>query len=68
MSLQAAENLEAQAAELRRIAAGWCSSGTPPDNIAGKILCSHPVLVYEDLIEDATAFEADAQKLRKLYT
>lgn len=66
-SLGAPEVIEAQAAELRRLASAWCESATPSTVLVGKILCSINVLSYTDLIEDACALEADAAKIRNAY-
>lgn len=63
-----AEELDRQAFELRKMASGWCASATPPAVSLFGIECSNFVLSYTDLIDDAQALEADASKLRAVYT
>ncbi|SMP58485.1 hypothetical protein SAMN06296065_102481 [Novosphingobium panipatense] len=62
--------LESQARRLREHAEAIFLTKVFPTDIEtsiGKILCSTSVLTPLDIIDDATAFEADARKLRALY-
>lgn len=63
--------LETQARNLREIAANLCLNGTFPtacQTSIGNFLCSTSVLSYEGIIDDACDLEADARKLRSLFT
>ena len=61
-------SLEAQAAALRRRADAMEASGSPIDLIVNGTTQTLNRLTASDLREDAWALEADAKKLRTLYT
>ena len=63
-----AHELEAQAEVLRKVASNWCRTGIPPQIKTDGQPPQHCELSYIDLIDDATAMEADAAKLRKAYS
>ena len=61
------DQLDALARSLRASAEAWCASGEPPHLSIDGIDRPLKALSYIDLIDDASALEADAAKLRTLY-
>ena len=61
------EELELQAKVIRKAATGWLETGTPPDLTVDGVEVFPMSLSYTDLLDDAAALEADAQKLRTIY-
>lgn len=62
-----ADDIEALATSLRGLASAWCASGQAPALSINGTDCAISALSYIDLIDDASALEADALKLRTLF-
>lgn len=65
--IETARRLEDQAKVLRSMAAGIQTSGHPIEVVMSGKPCPLNQLTSLDLIDDASALEADAAKLRSLY-
>lgn len=62
------EELELQAKALRKSAHVWLTTGIAPDLTVEGVDVFPLSLSYTDLIDDAAALEADAAKLRSVYS